>query len=428
MNKVKFNLSAILMSVMMLSSCGGGDSKEEGGDSKEELAIKEVTIGKQVWMAENLNVDKFLNGDLIPEAKTDEEWIKAGKERKPAWCYYNNDPDNGAKYGKIYNWYAVNDNRGLAPKGWHVPSDVEWKELNEKMDVVQLKSTSGWGEISFHNGNNESGFSAVPGGERNEELDGQFAGLGEHATWWTSTFAISFNIYYADLSYLPGSTFFSENNPKVRGFYVRCVKAAKVEVVVNRKVSANEVIIGKQVWMNQNLNVDKFRNGDLIFQAKTNEEWVKYTDNEQPAWRYYDNDPANGDKYGKLYNWWAVNDPRGLAPEGYHIPKFMEWQALSDFLGDSAGVKMKFTDIWNNNCPDESANNGTNESGFSGLPGGYCDWAGFNDLGTKGGWWSATANDAGDPGGIWVLEDCETEHSYHCCFMGEGYSVRCLKD
>ena len=85
-----------------------------------------ITIGTQVWMTKNLDVATFRNGDPIPQAKTDEEWEKAGENQQPAWCYYDNDPANGAKYGKLYNWYAVNDSRGLAPVGYHIPSDAEW--------------------------------------------------------------------------------------------------------------------------------------------------------------------------------------------------------------------------------------------------------------------------------------------------------------
>ena len=90
-----------------------------------------VTIGNQVWMTKNLDVDKFRNGDPIPEAKTEEEWLKAGESEEPAWCYYRNDPKNdfGEKYGKLYNWYALNDPRGLAPEGFHIPSSEEWEIL-----------------------------------------------------------------------------------------------------------------------------------------------------------------------------------------------------------------------------------------------------------------------------------------------------------
>ena len=112
--------------------------------------------------------------------------------------------------------------------------------------------------------------------------------------------------------------------------------------------TAQTVTIGKQVWMTVNLNVDKFRNGDPIPEVKSEEEWQMADENGQPAWSYYDNDPANAEKYGKLYNWHAVNDPRGLAPEGWHIPNENELDELINFLGgiDLAGVKMKTSSGW----------------------------------------------------------------------------------
>jgi uncharacterized protein (TIGR02145 family) len=85
---------------------------------------QQIKIGTQIWATRNLDASTFRNGDTIPEAKTDEEWKAAGNDKKPAWCYYNNDPANGKKYGKLYNYYAVKDKRGLAPEGWHIPSDM----------------------------------------------------------------------------------------------------------------------------------------------------------------------------------------------------------------------------------------------------------------------------------------------------------------
>ena len=167
------------MIALMLSSCGGGASTKEG-------ALTEVTIDKQVWMSENLNVDKFRNGDLIPEAKTNEEWQAAGKAKQPAWCYYDNDPKNVEKYGKLYNWFAVIDSRGLAPVGYHIPTDEEWKSIEDflKSDAgKKMKSTSGWAENG--SGTNESGFSGFPGGGR--YFDGPFYDIGVHGHWWSST-------------------------------------------------------------------------------------------------------------------------------------------------------------------------------------------------------------------------------------------------
>src|SRR5262245_42075520 len=88
-----------------------------------ELGAGAVKIGKQVWKIKNLNVSHYRNGDPIPQVKNNAKWAAL---TTGAWCWYNNDSANGAVYGKLYNWYAVNDPRGLAPEGWHIPSDGEW--------------------------------------------------------------------------------------------------------------------------------------------------------------------------------------------------------------------------------------------------------------------------------------------------------------
>jgi len=152
------------------------------------INLKSALLEKQSWATENLNVDCFRNGDLIPEAKTIQEWEAAGNAKSPAWCYYDNDPNNGAKYGKLYNWYAVNDTRGLAPTGWHVPTDAEWTILSdflggENQAGKKMKSTSGWSASG--NGSNSSGFSGLPGGYRNG--GGDFSYGGGYGSWWSAS-------------------------------------------------------------------------------------------------------------------------------------------------------------------------------------------------------------------------------------------------
>lgn len=180
----------------------------------------------QEWMPSNLNVSTFRNGGAIPEAKTQEEWIKAGKEGKPAWSYYDNDPKNDAKYGKLYNWYAVNDPRGLAPSGWHVPSNAEWTKL---IDYLGGENAAGGKMKSeeFYNylaGNNDSGFRGLPGGCR--VPDGNFYSFKENGYWWSSTQGKAtvdngaWLIILNDDIYDVGR----EDWPKDYGFSVRCLK------------------------------------------------------------------------------------------------------------------------------------------------------------------------------------------------------------
>jgi len=159
--------------------------------------IEEVKIGNQIWMAKNLNATFFKNGDSIPVAKNAKEWKKAIKSEQPMMCYYQFDSNNNEQYGILYNWYAVKDARGLTLDGWHIPSDEEWSALinncgGEEKGGELIKSTSGWDEFMNDdlesidgNGNNKSGFSALPVGMITE--DGEFFGNGTQAHFWTST-------------------------------------------------------------------------------------------------------------------------------------------------------------------------------------------------------------------------------------------------
>ena len=181
----------------------------------------EVTIGSQVWMVENLNVDKFRNGDPIPEVKTDEEWVRAGKKGEPAWCYYNNDPGKGEKYGKLYNWYAVNDPRELAPDGWRVSKDLDWKKLafflGKENLAAKLKSINDWRGY----GNNSSVFSALPGGCR--QYNGFFILTGLNGFWWSSTELNELIAHSRSIKY-DRNDLLVITDYKVSGLSVRCVK------------------------------------------------------------------------------------------------------------------------------------------------------------------------------------------------------------
>jgi uncharacterized protein (TIGR02145 family) len=216
----------ILLSASKNSNLAESKDKNNQNNSSVDSTINVITIGNQVWMTQNLNIDTFRNGDKIPEAKTVKEWQEYAQGDKPAWCYYENDAKNGEKYGKLYNWYAVNDPRGLAPIGWHVPSDQEWTILTDHLGGVEkasskLKSKSGWFEEG-HDGNNSSGFSALPGGNRYHGL-GTFNLLGHWGYWWSSS---EFNIndaWYRGMD-CSNSVVLRYLDYKEDGFSVRCLK------------------------------------------------------------------------------------------------------------------------------------------------------------------------------------------------------------
>ena len=235
------------------------------------------------------------------------------------------------------------------------------------------------------------------------------------------------------------------------------VKVAPVIPVVDNKGPFKGVAIGTQVWTTKNLDVATFRNGDPIPEVKTDDEWLSAGYNKQPAWCYYENKVANGTKYGKLYNWYAVVDARGLSPAGYHIPTDEEWTVLSTFLGgeDVAGKKMKSTSGWNSydckKCNGGSAEfkktcsackgtqsnsseplfsgNGTNSSSFTGLPGGSRGSNGyFGAVGNNGYWWSASEGSSTDAWQRKLYDDGSSLYRYEYGLKSNGFSVRCVRD
>ena len=157
----------------------------------------DVTIGTQTWSKCNLNVDTYLNGDPIPEVTDPSAWVGL---TTGAWCYYSNDSANEPTYGKLYNWFAVNDPRGLAPAGYHIPTNGELITLINYIDpassggaTVPNNAGGPLKEVQFCHwqapntaATDSSGFTGLPGGSR-ETLSGVFAGINEFGTWWSST-------------------------------------------------------------------------------------------------------------------------------------------------------------------------------------------------------------------------------------------------
>lgn len=185
------------------------------------------------------------------------------------------------------------------------------------------------------------------------------------------------------------------------------------------------VEIGTQIWDKCNLNVTTYRNGDLIPQVTGTTAWAGLTTG---AWRYFNNDPANEAVYGKLYNWYAVNDPRGLAPNGSHIPTETEYTDLITFLGGTslAGGKLKEQGFCHWFPPNTDA---TNSSGWAGLPGSEIVDSGTNGapLGTYGIWWTSTADGAGNARNLFLKQD-NGNALFFTQEKVKGFSVRCLQD
>ena len=218
------------------------------------------------------------------------------------------------------------------------------------------------------------------------------------------------------------------------------------------------VQIGNQLWMLENLNTDVFKNGDTILHAQTKIQWEMANEKGIPAWCYYNEDSNYGKTYGKLYNWYAVNDPRGLAPDGCRVAKFADFEELNDYLGNSSGLKMKMKYFWkgfgcmeckglgdndSKKCkackgkPENSlklfSGNGNNFSGFSGLPGGsrfstgeFDAWSDEIQLGRYGFWWCLNEQNDKLAKYVKLQNKSNTLDIYGAKEKGTGMSVRCL--
>ena len=186
-----------------------------------------VTIGDQCWFAENLRSTVYADGTSIPEVTDNAAWTGLSSGAR---CDSGNDASNVAIYGRLYNWYAVDDSRGLCPSGWHVPTDGEWTEMEDYItcqgfsgtEGTALKSTSGW--AGNGNGTDDFGFSALPGGYRNNGY-GNFYVPGDLGYWWSSS-PNGDNARYRYLSSSDPDFYRDDFDPRL-GFSVRCLRDAE---------------------------------------------------------------------------------------------------------------------------------------------------------------------------------------------------------
>ncbi|NTV45450.1 MAG: hypothetical protein HGB11_02765 [Chlorobiales bacterium] len=203
---------------------GGGTVTDVDGN-----VYHTITIGIQVWMVENLKTTKYRNGDPITNITDNAQWNVAAATGAPGYCIYDNDAANASTYGHIYNWYAVNDSRNIAPAGWHIPTRAEMQTL---MDFLGGDSQAGnalkeSGSTHWQSSNtaatNSSGFTALPGGFRYE--NGNFLNKGEFAYFWSiTTFSNDATEAYYRSIYTGNGSVNDFYTSKATGFSVRCIK------------------------------------------------------------------------------------------------------------------------------------------------------------------------------------------------------------
>jgi uncharacterized protein (TIGR02145 family) len=199
-------------------------------------APTEVAIGTQTWTTKNLDVATYSDGTIIPQVTNPTQWANL---TTGAWCYYNNDADTGATFGRLYNWYAVagiwdeasktdaNQRKKLAPTGYHVPSDAEWTTLTTYLEgdnvaggKMKATGTALWNSPN-QDATNSSGFAGLPGGFRN--YIGTFNNIGSLGYWWSSSEDYTADAWFRFLNYNYGSAYRNDAS-KDYGFSVRCLR------------------------------------------------------------------------------------------------------------------------------------------------------------------------------------------------------------
>jgi len=374
-------------------------------DSRDGKKYKTVKIGEQTWMAENLNYDA-----------------------KGSMCY-DKKPANCEKYGRLYNWETA---ESVCPSGWHLPSDEEWMALINAVGGSEgagkkLKAKSGWKDTKMGSGNGTDnyGFSALPGGHRSWG----YKDIDRSGYWWSAS--------DSSMVCTPAACSLWRKYDEESLLSVRCLQQPLSEensdtFFMDRFRELTDardgkkyktVKIGEQTWMAENLNYDA--KGSVC----------------------YDKKPTNCKKYGRLYNWKAAMNKsasstavpsgvQGVCPSGWHLPSDEEWMALINAVGGSEGAvkKLKTKSGWNKNS------NGTNEFGFSALPGGRATWSLFSDdfnrAGDIGYWWSSSEYDSGRAYGRYTDDEKPVGSSLVSSdllrriinFKDGFFSVRCVQD
>ena len=220
-NKI-FNcqLNLLVFLILLISGC----KQENTVTDIDGNVYRTINIGTQVWLVENLKVTHYRNGEPIPNITDNNTWRNLNTG---AYSDYDNTPSNSDIYGKLYNWYAVNNSNCLCPKGWHVPTDNEWTKLTDYLGgedlsggMLKESGTTHWSNSNV-GATNKTGFTALPGGNR--DLEGKFDFIKDGGFWWSSTEHDDYGTWLRYIHY-SNSEMLSYLHSKTHGFSVRCIK------------------------------------------------------------------------------------------------------------------------------------------------------------------------------------------------------------
>jgi len=223
-------LLLIISSIFVTTGCKTASDQETAQETVSDLegnVYTTVQIGNEVWMAENLRSTTFSDGTPIEQVKDYDEWARL---TLPAYSWYNNDSLNSEEFGALYNCYAVETDK-LCPEGWRIPSDEDWIALESSLGGASIAGAAmkeagldHW-KTPNTNADNESGFTALPGGYRS--YNGTFNLMRIDGFWWSSSekswYGSKNTVIYRNLKY-DGPDLFREVAAKANGFSVRCVK------------------------------------------------------------------------------------------------------------------------------------------------------------------------------------------------------------
>lgn len=217
----------LFLFIIMIFMANGCDSSHSCADTVTDIdgnIYKVTEINSRCWLANNLKTSRYSNGDVIPNVTDDDEWITL---ESGAWAYYDNDSSFEIPYGKLYNWYAVVDDRGLCPEGWRVPTDEEWTNLklylgDQAGGKLKITGTDYW-NYPNQGASNETGFSALPTGYRTRLGPSMLNGA--YGYIWSS----SEDEAHPDRAWRRGMMFSSDEivrftSLKILGFSVRCIE------------------------------------------------------------------------------------------------------------------------------------------------------------------------------------------------------------
>ena len=461
MNKRFSFFFACFLVLAALVACGGTNSLRDENDfvkevnygtmtdSRDGQIYKTVKIGKQVWMAENLNYRKEIGGEKISYAsqrdRDDQAYFKLARRYAfgtwlddPTSFCYGDDSTNCSKYGRLFTWIVANK---VCPEGWHLPSRAEWDTLidfvgGKELAGKILKSSNSW--FGKGNGTDDYGFSALPAGHRyvtDEFTRDLFNNEKRYATFWSSTEHDSADAYIASLSYYRNSADWVHDYKNL-GLSVRCVmnelspfstQSGKSKQPETARISNSNLFvtdsrdgqiyrivnIGGQIWMAENMNY------------KTEKSYC------------YENHVSYCSKYGRLYTKDAAQQ---ACPAGWHLPTECEWKTLALHVRED--IESLMSKNWNSmGC------SGTDDWNFAMLPAGLENTYGsFENEGKEAVFWTS--------GGIVDVEHRSTEccgfyshlrmnykinfytmnfssgyfDSPHVPLSENAFSVRCIKD